>query len=102
MPLHSYLVLTQMDHETQAPVICGVYTSLEDLKCDALGFLECVPFDPATDDVAVAPFIKHYSDIACMDLYATGELMVVRGGQPTPTGLYVWDSAKHRSGGVQA
>ena len=102
MSLHSYLVLTQMDHATQAPVICGVYATLDDLKDEALGFLDCVPFDPATDDVALAPFISHCSDIPDMDLYATGELMVVRGGRGTPTGLYVWDSAKHEAEVVQA
>lgn len=91
-PEHSYLVLTQMDHAAQAPVVCGVYACLDDLKDDALGYLDCVPFDPATDDVSLAPLIKHWSDIPDMDLYATGELMVVRDGRQMPTGLYVWEA----------
>lgn len=94
MSLHSYLVLTQMDHASQSPVVCGVYASLEDLKAEARSFFDCVPFDPATDEVALAPFISHCSDIPDMELYATGELMVVRDHQPIPTGLYIWDSAR--------
>lgn len=91
-PESPYLVLTQMDHGSQRPVVCGVYATIEDLKGDAPDYLGCMPFDPATDDVSLAPLIKHWSDIPDMNLYATGELMVVRDGRQTPTGLYVWEA----------
>ncbi len=96
IPDHSYLVLTQIDYDNEVPAVRGVFTSLEDLKEVAAFYIEGLFFDPDEDELIVAPLVERHPDIWDMNIYATGEILLVSDGERQKTGLFVWDSARKR------
>jgi hypothetical protein len=97
IPEHSYLVLTQADGDYDMPVVLGVFASFDDLKDVAADYLFYASYDPDEDDLAIDPIFGSHAETSDMNVYATGELVIVDSdGGRTPTALFVWDSAKKR------
>lgn len=96
-PEQSYLVLTQMDHENEVPVVRGVFTSIDDLKDMAEDYLEYGTFSPDEHELIIVPLIEHHGEDPDMNIYATSEILVeTEDGEHRHSGLFVWDSAKKR------